>query len=73
MEKMIEQLQSKKFKALILALSAVMGTSAAEQPWYVTVMVGAVAAVYILAQGIADQGKEAAKVAQESTERLQGR
>src|SRR5690606_22262938 len=58
----MQQLRSKKFRALILAILTVLGSSQAGEPWYVTVTVGAAAVGYILAQGWADQGKEAVKI-----------
>lgn len=65
----MQQLNSKKFRALLLALGTIVGTAQAGEPWYVTAMTGAVAAAYILAQGLADQGKEATKLAIEKGEK----
>lgn len=66
---MIEQLQSKKFRALLLAFAAVVTSAQVGDPWYETVAMAAVASVYILAQGWADRGKELGKVLLEAAEK----
>lgn len=61
-QSIVDQLASKKFRAFVIALGAIMTESGSSEPWYVVVATAAVASVYIFAQGYADKGKEAAKV-----------
>lgn len=58
----MEELKSKKWRSMVLAIGAMLFEHSESAPWYVIVSVAAVAAVYLIAQGIADQGKSRVKV-----------
>lgn len=66
-------LTSKKFLATVAGVLVALGSKIGlDLPTEATLsIVGAIAA-YVIGQGIADNGKEAAKVAAESEERLYG-
>lgn len=59
---MIDELGSKKWRTLLLSFGAMMFEQYQDAPWYMVVSVAFVAAVYLIAQGMADAGKSRMQV-----------
>lgn len=65
----LEELKSKKWRSMVLAIAAMLFEQSQSSDWYTTVCVTVVASVYLIAQGLADMGKSRMKVLVDAAER----
>lgn len=62
----MQLIKSKRFWVTMLGSVAAVTAGSQDQPWYVVLALGIGAAAFVVSQGMADHGKEAAKLSIES-------